>query len=107
MVKEKIPCPARFCDEPCSSDCPVCHGRGTVRPWTLLLEIDLDLDEARDTLDRLKELPVGLTIKGWRAHNGRFTLVAYVLRYHLSEAMNLAGNYFSVAGRSPLCRKAW
>lgn len=107
VTKEKIPCPAQFRDEPCSSDCPVCHGRGNVRPWTLLLEIDLDLDEAREILDRLRELPVGLTIKGYHGHNGRFTLVVHVLRYHLSEAVSLAGDYFSAAGRSPFCRKAW
>jgi len=105
MVKEKIPCPSGGMS--CSSSCPVCHGRGEVRQWTMVLEIDLAPGEARQRLDALKGLPVGLAVEGCQGKYNRFTLVVVALRYHLSEAMRVAADYFSVAGRSPLCRKAW
>jgi hypothetical protein len=107
MVKEKRPCPVAGA-EPCSSACPVCHGRGTVRPWTMVVEVDIAPGEARQCLDELRGLPVGLSIGGCRSNHSRVAVVVSVLRYNLSEAMVIAcGHFASSTGGAPLVRKAW
>jgi hypothetical protein len=74
----------------------------------MIVEVDIAPGEARQRLDELRGLPVGLSIGGWRSNHSRFSVVVSVLRYHLSEAMTVACDYFSSPGGcSPLVRKAW
>jgi hypothetical protein len=74
----------------------------------MIVEVDIAPGEARQRLDELRGLPVGLTIGGWRSNHSRFAVVVSVLRYHLSEAMTVACDHFaSPTGGAPLVRKAW
>lgn len=74
----------------------------------MIVEVDIAPGEAGQRLDELRGLPVGLSIGGWRSHHSRFAVVVSVLRYHLSDAMNVACDWFSSStGGAPLVRKAW
>lgn len=107
-TKPPIPCPKALASSPCGDDCPVCHGRGTVREWTLVLEVDWVSPGILWHLEQLEVLPVGLTIDRESEEHGYPVIVARVQRHKLSEAMNVACEFLADAkGGSPLVRRAW
>lgn len=100
-TKEKTPCPSGV-DAPCSEACPICHGRGFVRPWTLILEFDGPLPRV------VKAAPPGVEASAVLGSRGNPVMVVKINRYHLSEAVDVMADYlFEVTGLKPLLRSAW
>jgi hypothetical protein len=109
MVKERIPCPLALASGfLCADDCPVCHGCGAVREWTLVLEVEWVPPDLVSDLKRFDEAPTGMTIDRVDEGHSYHTIVARVRRFKLSEAMAVACEFFVDArGQAPIVRKAW
>lgn len=108
MVKKKLPCPLASTSKPCTPDCTVCYGRGTVREWNLVLEVDFAPPGVPRNLEQLGVLPVGLTIDSMSNGRDCSVIVVSVLRHKLTEAMAVACDFFDDAnGEIPFVRKAW
>lgn len=104
MVKEKLPCP-RADGSSCDPGCVVCHGRGIVRAWHLLVTAEWLPDANTSHLERPGALPPGVALlDGYRA-----PLIALrVERYGISEAMGAACEALrGPAGETPFVHRAW
>jgi hypothetical protein len=107
MVKGRLPCPLIW-GHLCADECPVCHGRGYVREWTLVLEVEWVPPDLLSGLERFESAPVGMAVTRVEEGPSYHTIVAKVRRYKLSEAMAVACEFLVDArGQTPIVRQAW
>lgn len=105
--KEKIKCPASG-DLPCTPDCEICHGRGTVRSWTMAIEAEWVPPGILYHLEWLGIFPIGLSVDRENELHRYPVIVARVKRHSLTEAMRVACEFLADRdGNLPLVRKAW
>jgi hypothetical protein len=83
----------------------VCHGRGYVREWTLVLEVEWVPPDLLSGLERFEFAPVGMTIARIDEGPSCHTIAVKVRRFKLSEAMAVACGF--LAEQTPIIRQAW
>jgi hypothetical protein len=104
MVKEKLPCP-RCTGSSHEPQCAVCHGRGTVRPWTLVVSVDWLSGATVAHLAKRGYMPIGVTVTD---ASGFPFVVLRVERHHISEAIGAAcAALAGPSGEEPFVHRAW